>query len=666
MAAAETRRLLEQLMGEQLMSGSDQRAPQLSITDPKVCRSYLVGNCPHDLFTNTKNELGPCPKVHNEALKTEYQEADADQKRRWGFDFDYLRDMQHHIDGCNRKIDQAQRRLEKTPEEIRQTNALLKSINELTKSIDAGMLEVQIMGEEGMVNMAVQEFTKVRMKKAEKEERERELRALSDTGGPSGHQKLQVCDVCGAYLSRLDNDRRLADHFYGKMHLGYAQMRKSYESLGSRETTSVPVTDHVLDLEIGDSLMGALTPSSEYLASLRRNARSKVKRQTPYGDYVADVQENLVTLGGRVYMTRLTLSNRVYSLVIDTGSSDTWIAQAGLICKNAADQTVTTATCKFGALYNTTVSRSYRPYIPRQTFGVNYTSGEYLQGILATELLGLGDVGAGYAPRQIVNQTIGVVQQGYWNGDGSSSGLMGLAYSRLASGSSSIGYEAVIFSLFDQAYYPPVFSLALNRTLVSTATKTQPSKASGGVMAFGGLPSVNYDTNSWVQTSIIPVSASVYTYYSMRIDGFNITAPTGSVVSPQNYAASSQNIIVDSGTSLIYLPDPIADYIASLFQPAASYNPNSGLYIVNCQAVAPRVGVTVAGTTFFISTDDLMNRGSGAVGGAGTGAGTGQCVLAIQRTEGGASVLGDSWLKNVLVVFDLGGNEIRIARREVY
>merc|ERR1712063_152085 len=101
--------------------------------------------------------------------------------------------MQHHIDSCNRKIDTAQRRLEETPEEIRQTNALLKAINELTKSIDAGMLEIQIMGEEGMVNMAVQEFTKVRYKKAEKEERERELRALSDAGGPSGHQKLQVC-----------------------------------------------------------------------------------------------------------------------------------------------------------------------------------------------------------------------------------------------------------------------------------------------------------------------------------------------------------------------------------------------------------------------------------------------------------------------------------------
>jgi hypothetical protein len=45
-------------MGKKLMSGSEQRAPQLAITDPKVCRSYLVENCPHDLFTNTKNETG--------------------------------------------------------------------------------------------------------------------------------------------------------------------------------------------------------------------------------------------------------------------------------------------------------------------------------------------------------------------------------------------------------------------------------------------------------------------------------------------------------------------------------------------------------------------------------------------------------------------------------
>ena len=106
-------------------AGASSRHAQLSITDPKVCRSFLVGTCPHDLFTNTKQDLGPCPKVHSEPLKTEY-DSNPD-KSKLGFEYDYMRDMQKHIDDCNRRIDIAQRRLEKTPDEIRQTNNLVSS-----------------------------------------------------------------------------------------------------------------------------------------------------------------------------------------------------------------------------------------------------------------------------------------------------------------------------------------------------------------------------------------------------------------------------------------------------------------------------------------------------------------------------------------------------------
>ena len=109
----------EKLMG----SGPSSRHSQLSLTDPKVCRSFLVGTCPHELFTNTKQDLGPCPKVHSEPLKTEYETAT--DKNKYGFEYDYMRDMQKYIDDCNRRIDTAQRRLEKTPDEIRQTNALV-------------------------------------------------------------------------------------------------------------------------------------------------------------------------------------------------------------------------------------------------------------------------------------------------------------------------------------------------------------------------------------------------------------------------------------------------------------------------------------------------------------------------------------------------------------
>lgn len=112
-------------MGEQALTGVDTRGPKLPITDPKVCRSYIAGQCPHDLFTNTKQDFGPCPKVHDESQKEEYKAADEEQKRKWGFEFDYLRDMQKYVDDCNRKIESAQRRLEKTPEEIKQTTSLV-------------------------------------------------------------------------------------------------------------------------------------------------------------------------------------------------------------------------------------------------------------------------------------------------------------------------------------------------------------------------------------------------------------------------------------------------------------------------------------------------------------------------------------------------------------
>lgn len=110
---------LEQLMG----AGASSRHAQLSLTDPKVCRSFLVGTCPHDLFTNTKQDLGQCPKVHSEPLKSEYESSP--EKSKYGFEYDYMRDMQKYIDECNRRIDAAQRRLEKTPDEIRQTNDLV-------------------------------------------------------------------------------------------------------------------------------------------------------------------------------------------------------------------------------------------------------------------------------------------------------------------------------------------------------------------------------------------------------------------------------------------------------------------------------------------------------------------------------------------------------------
>lgn len=59
---------------------------------------------------------------------------------------------------------------------------------------------------------------------------QRELQQLTDTSGASGHQKLRVCEVCGAYLSVLDSDRRLADHFGGKVRAISCHLRSTHVS----------------------------------------------------------------------------------------------------------------------------------------------------------------------------------------------------------------------------------------------------------------------------------------------------------------------------------------------------------------------------------------------------------------------------------------------------
>ncbi|KAK4428298.1 U1 snRNP-associated protein [Sesamum alatum] len=76
--------------------------------DGDVCRLFLAGLCPHELFQVTKMDKGPCPKVLQ--LRKEYEEAKAK-----GLD-NYDRDLEDNIDRliieCDRKIARALKRLD--------------------------------------------------------------------------------------------------------------------------------------------------------------------------------------------------------------------------------------------------------------------------------------------------------------------------------------------------------------------------------------------------------------------------------------------------------------------------------------------------------------------------------------------------------------------------
>lgn len=216
------RMMLEKLMGPEAMGASTQ---QIHFTDDKACKNFLCGTCPHDLFSNTKVDLGVCPRSHLSRLKDEYTVAVSKGEQYPTFEAEYEDNIRAFMADIDRKIAANKRRIDQTPEETQKFSDLMRDIADVEKALNDAMTEVERLGEAGQIEESLAELQKAEALKGEKADRERELQALSDSAGASGHQKLRVCDVCGAYLSILDSDRRLADHFGGRMHLGYVKLR---------------------------------------------------------------------------------------------------------------------------------------------------------------------------------------------------------------------------------------------------------------------------------------------------------------------------------------------------------------------------------------------------------------------------------------------------------
>jgi hypothetical protein len=94
------RALLDELMGvdRNIVKGPDY-VPKLTFENENVCRWYLVEFCPHELFINTKSDLGLCSKIHDERMHEEYQKSD--KCGRLGYEqefFEYLKKLIHDLE----------------------------------------------------------------------------------------------------------------------------------------------------------------------------------------------------------------------------------------------------------------------------------------------------------------------------------------------------------------------------------------------------------------------------------------------------------------------------------------------------------------------------------------------------------------------------------------
>lgn len=233
--AEEQRKLLETLMGKNALINPSSRRKDPDMLSRKVCKSFLVGTCPHDLFAGTKQDLGKCPLLHLEKHKLEYEYRTRKLGERFPeFEYAYYKHLQKYINELDRNIGIALKKLEHTPEEKEKIAQMTKQLESLDTKIGLMTQEIDFLLNEKENMKCVFECQRLDKLCEEREKLSESARNTAENIGQSSQQKLQVCEECGAYLSRLDSDRRLADHFIGKIHLAYVQMRSAYYELHNK------------------------------------------------------------------------------------------------------------------------------------------------------------------------------------------------------------------------------------------------------------------------------------------------------------------------------------------------------------------------------------------------------------------------------------------------
>ncbi|GFQ76640.1 putative RNA-binding protein Luc7-like 2 [Trichonephila clavata] len=226
-AHEQMRAMLDQLMG----TGRDGENNKFKVhfTDPRVCKSFLLACCPHDILAATRMDLGECPKLHDLALRADYE--NAKKTKDYYYDVDAMDHLQNFINECDRRTEQAKRRLAETQEELSaEVAAKLQRVHELAEQIGKQLALAEKLGAEGNVEESMKTLEEVEKFKMQKVLAEQEYRN-SMPASSYQQQKLRVCEVCSAYLGIYDNDRRLADHFGGKLHLGFIAIREKLKEL---------------------------------------------------------------------------------------------------------------------------------------------------------------------------------------------------------------------------------------------------------------------------------------------------------------------------------------------------------------------------------------------------------------------------------------------------
>ncbi|XP_076953003.1 uncharacterized protein LOC143626974 [Bidens hawaiensis] len=223
------RALLDELMGSARNLTEEERRGHREITwdDKEVCSFYMVKFCPHDLFVNTRSDLGPCPKIHDPKLKESFESSPRHDSYVPRFEADLANFCERLVMDLDRRVRRGRERLaqevEVPPpppvpvEKSEQLSVLEEKIKNLLESVEA-------LGEAGKVDEAGALMKKVDLLNIEKTA----LTLQPQNGNVTmiaQEKMMALCETCGSFLIANDALERTQSHVSGKQHIGYGLVR---------------------------------------------------------------------------------------------------------------------------------------------------------------------------------------------------------------------------------------------------------------------------------------------------------------------------------------------------------------------------------------------------------------------------------------------------------
>ncbi|XP_068158879.1 luc7-like protein 3 [Drosophila tropicalis] len=170
------RQMLDELMGRNRNLHPSEAGLKVNWEDPEFCQFYNVKFCPHDLFINTRADLGPCARIHDDEAKQLYEEARPSQRKRQ-YEDEFLRFCNVMLHDVDRKIQKGKQRLQlmqrdqpSTPSPMLLATKQQEQLQSLQARINKLLGEAEEAGIRGDVDQAQDLMTLCDELKEEKEQ----------------------------------------------------------------------------------------------------------------------------------------------------------------------------------------------------------------------------------------------------------------------------------------------------------------------------------------------------------------------------------------------------------------------------------------------------------------------------------------------------------------